>query len=65
MKSGGWIEQYEIEIDARTDDDSEVPGSEIRKLIEVKDDMARATERDFQISSKMRQLIEDAGFVDV
>ncbi len=65
MSSGGWIEQYEIEIDAQTEDDSELPGSEIRKLSDMVDEMARASGRDFKISSKMKELIEAAGFVDV
>jgi hypothetical protein len=65
MNSGGWIEQYEIEIDANTDDNSELPGSEIRYLSDLKAEMALVSGRDFQISSKMKQLIEEAGFVDV
>ena len=65
MRRGGWIEQYEIEIDARTIDDSELPDSEIRKLSDIKDRMAQVSGRDFQISSKMKPLIEAAGFVDV
>ena len=65
MNSGGWIEQYEIEIEAGTEDGFELPNSMIRKLNDIKDDMARASGRDFQISSKMKHLIEEAGFVDV
>ena len=65
MKSGGWIEQYEIEIDVDVDDNSEQPGSMIRKLNDLTDEMARASGRDFKISNKMKQLIEEAGFVDV
>ena len=65
MNSGGWIEQYEIEIDARVDDTSEQPDSEIRRLSDLKEQMAKASGRDFQISYKMKELIEAAGFVDV
>lgn len=66
MNSGGWIEQYEIEIDAMTLE-SELPpeDSEIRRISDLKADMGRAIGRDFQISYKMKELIEAAGFVDV
>jgi hypothetical protein len=65
MRSGGWIEQYEIEIDATTDEENEPPDTEIRKLSDIAEDMARASGRDFKISYKMKHLIEEAGFVDV
>ena len=65
MNSGGWIEQYEVEIDVSSDVDSELPNSEIRKLNDICHEMARVSGRDFQISSKMKHLIEAAGFVDV
>ncbi|OCT50058.1 putative SAM dependent methyltransferase [Cladophialophora carrionii] len=65
MRSGGWIEQYEMEIDARTDDPDEPTDTEIVKLSRIAEDMAKATGRDFKISTKMKHLIEEAGFVDV
>src|ERR1700761_5044507 len=65
MNSGGWIEQYEIEINPGADDESELLNSEIRRISDLKDEMARGSGRDFQISLKMKQLLENAGFVDV
>ncbi|EXJ62027.1 hypothetical protein A1O7_02460 [Cladophialophora yegresii CBS 114405] len=66
MRSGGWIEQYEIEINAKTDDPNEpADSSMIMKLRHTAEDMARTTGRDFHISMKMKHLIEEAGFVDV
>jgi hypothetical protein len=65
MNSGGYIEQYEIEIDAGADNESELLNSEIKRISDSKEEMARSSGRDFQISRKMKQLIQDAGFVDV
>ncbi|KIY02348.1 uncharacterized protein Z520_02486 [Fonsecaea multimorphosa CBS 102226] len=65
MNSGAWIEQLELEIDAHTDDQSELPDSQIMKLCRFVDDMTAATGRDFRASSKMKTAIEAAGFVDV
>ncbi|KIW63761.1 hypothetical protein PV04_08739 [Phialophora macrospora] len=65
MKAGGWIEQYDVVRDAGTDDDSELPNSEIRKLSDLQRKIAVASGRDFQVSSKRKQTIEAAGFVDV
>ncbi|KAJ9616526.1 hypothetical protein H2200_000245 [Cladophialophora chaetospira] len=65
MNSGGWIEQYEVEIQATNVSNSELPGSEIRKLSDISYEMARVSGRDFQISHKMKHMIEEAGFVDV
>ncbi|KAL2419894.1 Methyltransferase [Exophiala dermatitidis] len=65
MNSGAWIEQMEVEIDALTDDEEILPGSQIKALCDFSKEMSRAAGRDFQISTVMKKKIEDAGFVDV
>lgn len=65
MNSGGWIEQLEVEIDAFTDDETEDPNSYIKSLAAYSAEMSRAARRDFQVSRSMKQMIEEAGFVDV
>ncbi|KIW43922.1 hypothetical protein, variant [Exophiala oligosperma] len=66
MRSGGWIEQLEIEIDAQTQDASTPPDSHIKALCEyTRSHLSVAAGRDFDISFSMKQMIEDAGFVDV
>jgi len=66
MRSGGCIEQMEVEIDAQTDDPEVLPGSQIRALCEyTRTHLSAAAGRDFDISLGMKKMIEDAGFVDV
>lgn len=66
MRSGGWIEQMEIEIDAQTLDSDTPPDSNIKALCEyTRSHLSVAAGRDFDISFNMKKMIEDAGFVDV
>jgi hypothetical protein len=65
LNSGGWIEQLEVEIDAFTDDETEDPNSYIKGLCDYSTEMTRAAGRDFQVSTSMKRMIEEAGFVDV
>ena len=65
MNSGGWIEQLEVEINALSDDDSALPNSKIKELCELTKEMGLRSGRDFHISGRMKQKIEQAGFVDV
>ena len=65
MNSGGWVEQYEVEIDARTDDGSELPDSQILKFSNLKSQMKEASGRDFEVSYKIKDMLKQAGFVDV
>lgn len=65
MNSGGWIEQLEVEIDVMADDETDDPNSYIKSLAAYTLDMSRAAGRDFQVSTGMKKMIEEAGFVDV
>ena len=65
MRSGGWIEQIEVEINALCDDDSALPNSKIKELCAFTKEMGIASGRDLLVSSSMKQMIEQAGFVDV
>lgn len=65
MNSGGWIEQLEIEIDAMADDETNDPNSYVKNLARYSMEMTRAHGRDLQISTGMKKMIEEAGFVDV
>jgi len=65
MRSGGWIEQLEVEIDCRADDDSNDSNNFIKSLARYSLEMTRAAGRDFGISTGMKKMIEQAGFVDV
>ena len=65
MNSGGWIEQYELEIDAKTDDGSQIPNSQIMTNSSLTYELAAASGRDFHISYKMKAMLEQAGFVNV
>ncbi|KIX07729.1 uncharacterized protein Z518_02383 [Rhinocladiella mackenziei CBS 650.93] len=65
MNSGGWIEQLEIEIKASTDDDSDRPGSHIKRICALHTELGAASGREFDIAATMKEHIEQAGFVDV
>ncbi|KEF56988.1 uncharacterized protein A1O9_07178 [Exophiala aquamarina CBS 119918] len=65
MSSGGWIEQLEVEIAAMADDETNDLYSYIQSLARYSQEMSRAAGRDFQISTGMKKMIEEAGFVDV
>ena len=56
----------EVEIDTFTDDDDDsLANSHVKHLTDMTSEMSLAIGRDFQISSRMKQMIEEAGFVDV
>src|ERR1700761_1144819 len=65
MNSGGWIEPIEFEINAQCDDDSILPNSKVKELCGFTSQMGIASGRDLLVSTSMKQLIEQAGFVDV
>ena len=65
LKSGGWIEQIEVEIEVKCDDNSARPDSDLVRLARFTEDMSTHAGRDFRIAGNMKQTIQDAGFVDV
>lgn len=65
MNSGGWIEQLEVEIDVMADDETADSDSYVKTLAAYTPNMSRAAGRDFQVSTSMKKMIEEAGFVDV
>lgn len=65
MNSGGWIEHLEFEIDAQCDDNSVPPDSKVKELCTYTNQMGLASGRDLHVSRSMKQMIEEAGFVEV
>jgi hypothetical protein len=65
MKPGAWIEQIEVEIIARCDDNTKKPDSEIFKLAKFADDLGAAVKLNFRIAEQMADMMRQAGFVDV
>lgn len=65
MRSGGWIEQLEVVIDPRTDDGSDINETFVKQIASVSVPMGQASGRDFHVSLNMKNMIEQAGFVDV
>lgn len=65
MDSGGYIEQVEVEIIPRTDDNSMAPDSIFLALGQLSRNFSEDIGRDFNISDGMKDAITQAGFVNV
>jgi hypothetical protein len=65
MSSGGWIEQIEVEINALCDDSSALSNSKVKEFCTFTKQIGIASGRDLYISKSMKELIEQAGFVNV
>jgi hypothetical protein len=65
MESGGYIEQMEVEIIPRYQDDSCPENSIFKRLADVAKQMRNVTGREYTITDGMKTLIQEAGFVDV
>jgi hypothetical protein len=65
MRSGGWIEQIEVEINAQCDDRSALVHSKVKELCTFTKQMGLASGRDLYISKSMKELMEQTGFVNV
>ena len=65
MRSGAYIEQIEVEINARCDDDTRNPESHLERLANLSKDMSEAHGVDFRIADTMSARMAEAGFTDV
>jgi hypothetical protein len=65
MQPGAYIEQIEVEINARCDDDTRNPDSYIEKLANLSNDMGQAHGVDFRIAENMASFMSEAGFTDI
>jgi hypothetical protein len=65
MQPGAYIEQIEVEINARCDDDTRNPDSYIEKLANLSKDMGQAHGVDFRIAENMSSFMSEAGFTDI
>ncbi len=59
------MEQTEVEIKAHCDDNATNPDGHIERLAKYSDEMGAAYGTDFRIADRMKEEMEDAGFVDV
>lgn len=65
LDPGGYIQQIEIEIVARCDDDTFTEDSYFHELDAIAQRFNTTTGKDFTIANQMKHNIQEAGFVDV
>jgi hypothetical protein len=65
MRRGAWIEHTEVDINVKTKGEPPPVDSEVIRLSNLAGDFTRASGRDWNVASKLKNMMEEAGFVDV
>lgn len=65
MAPGGYIEQVELNIEPKSEDDSLPADSILFQWTTIAQNWTRATSKKFLVANELKQQIADAGFVDV